>query len=313
MFQFLGYDFLSGPNALASAPSYTPKITRTGLRNAIFDHFNVTKDVKQFGDTKIPEVWTYDTILNATFNNTIGAGNLSYIASQLDGVKIKRRIKPGIGEVYNAADDRFKWVTIGFYEVNKIEDLSFTFNDFLNAWGVEYEYALVPVVGNTEGNYIVDSIVSKFNGVFVGDAEQAFKFLYNVSYGSNIRKQQTGTFTPMGRQYPIVVANGVSSYETGTVSSVVLDDNFETTGKIDKLATVRKKNKLKDFLTNKQPKILKDWNGQIWLIMVTEDVPIEYLEGSGMAVPKVSFNWTQIGDANSQQDLYDAGMIDEFD
>lgn len=313
MFQFLGLDFLSGPDALNPAPSAVDNITYTEISNAIFDHLNLSRDTSEFGNTTIPTQWTYDTILNATFNGTLNAGNLEYSIRQLDGIKIKRRLKPDIGEAYDAKDPRYRWLTLSFVKIDKVEDLNFAFNDFLNAWGVEYEYAFVPVVRGTEGKYIVDSIKSKFNGVFIGDSEQAFKFLYDVSYGSNLRKQQTGTFAPMGRQYPIVVANGISSYESGSVTGTVLNDSFEKDGKLDRLATVRKKNQIKDFLTNKRPKVLKDWNGNIWLVMVTEDVPVEYREGSGMGIPNVSFNWTEIGDVTNQEDLYDAGLVDTLE
>ena len=310
MLQFVGMDFFSGPDALNPAPSAVPNITSTELRNGIFDHLNLSYDTKLFGDTSIPTEWTYDTVLNAGFNGDAGAGNLEYAIKYVDSIKIKRRIKPG-AKVLNTSEQ--KWITLFDQKIETVEDLSFTFNDFLNAWGAEYDYALVPVVNGVEGRYIIASLLSKFNGVFIGDAEQSFKFLYEVSYGSNARKHQTGVFTPLGKQYPIIVANGVLSYESGSVSALVIDDGFEKTGVVDKDATVKKKTRLKNFLTNKKPKVLKDWNGNIWLVIVTDDVPIEYKEDSAMSIPKVTFNWSEIGDINSQDDLYNAGLIDALD
>ena len=311
MFQFLGYDFLGGPDSLDYAPTDVQSIGKTKLTNAIFDHFNVTKDIELFGDITLPEGWTYDTILNAAFNNSTSAGNLEYAVGKISGIKIKRRIRP-VGVEYGVApiskNSKYDWITLKYIPVESVSDLVFVFDDFLNAYGTEYDYALVPVTGGVEGDYIIDSIMSKFNGVFIGDAEQTFKFLYDVSYSSNSRMQQVGTFEPLGRQYPIIVANGLLSYETGSVSATILDDAFEETRVPDRVKTTNKKNALKDFLTNKNPKLMKDFNGNIWLIMVTSPIEMNYLQGSAMGVPKVQFTWTQVGDANDQESLYDNGM-----
>ena len=299
MFQFIGYNFFSGPNALDSAPSTVKNITGTELSNAIFDHFNVTRDTSIAPTMDKPLEWTYDTVLNADFDGNTNAGNLDYILQQISGIKIKRRIKGA-----------FDWLTLKYIDINSLEDLNFTFNDFLNSYGVEYEYAFVPIINGVEGEYIINSILSKFNGVFIGNAQQVFKFLYGTNYSANARNQQVGTFMPLGKEYPIIVANGVLSYESGTFTGTVLNDDFEQNGQIDRAAIVSKKDVLKDYLTNKKPKILKDWNGNIWLVMIVDNIPVNYLQGSGMGIPQVQFNWVEIGKADNQQDLFDAGIVD---
>lgn len=45
--------------------------------------------------------------------------------------------------------------------------------------------------------------------------------------------------------------------------------------------------------------------------MITDNVSVTYRNGSGMGIPQVQFNWVQIGNANSQTDLYNNGVIDE--
>lgn len=57
----------------------------------------------------------------------------------------------------------------------------------------------------------------------------------------------------------------------------------------------------------------KTGNGNIWLVIITGDVQVNYRESSGMSIPQVTFNWTQIGDANNQNDLYTNGVITEVD
>lgn len=300
MFQFIGYNFFSDENALDSAPSNVDNITSTQLTNAIFDHFNITRNTDTPFSTTIPTEWDYDTILDADFEGNLNGGNVDFLIDQISAVKIKRREKGS-----------FNWLTLKTIPIANLEDLTFVFNDFLNRYGIEYEYALVPILNDIEGNYIIDSIFSKFNGVFIGDSQQTFKFLYDVQYGTNARNQQTGIFQPLGKQYPIIVANGLLSYESGTVSGAILNDEFETSGVIDPVSIVNKKTVIKNFLTDKKAKILKDWNGNIWLCMITDNVQVTYRSGSGMKIPQAQFNWVQIGDANNQSDLYNNGVIDE--
>lgn len=300
MLQFLNYNFFADGDALNTAPSSVDNITNVKLTNSIFDHFNITKNTSTVVSTSIPTEWDYDTIMNANFNNNIDAGNVNYLISQISSIKIKRR-KQG----------DFDWLTLATIPVNKVEDLSFIFNDLLNQDNVTYEYALVPIIGEIEGQYLINSIMSQFNGVFIGNAETIYKFLYEVKYSSNQRNQQVGVFQVLGQQYPIVVANGALSYESGNVTATILNDDFEKTGIIDRAEIVRQKDALKNFLTDKNPKILKDWNGNIWLCIVNSNIDVSYKEGTGMGIPVISFDWTEIGESNNQQSLYNNGILSE--
>lgn len=298
MFQFVGYNFFADQNALNQAPANVDAITTTQISNAIFDHFNVTKNTSTPVSTTIPTEWDFDTIMDAGFNGDINAGNVDFLVEEISAIKIKRRIQ-----------GTFDWITLNTIPVNTVDDLTFAFNDLLNADYVTYDYALVPIMEDVEGEYIINSILSKFNGVFIGDYSTIYKFFYDVQYGTNARNQQIGTFQPLGNQYPIIIANGLLSYESGTVSATILNDDFADTGLVDTPAIVEKKTIIKDFLTNKKPKILKDWSSNIWLCIVVDSPQITYKLGSGMAIPQVQFNWVQIGDANSQADLYNNGIL----
>lgn len=300
MLQFLNYNFFADGDALNTAPSSVDNITNVKLTNSIFDHFNVTKNTSTVVSTSIPTGWDYDTIMNASFNNNIDAGNVNYLINQISSIKIKRR-KQG----------DFDWLTLATIPINKVEDLSFIFNDLLNQDNVTYEYALVPIIGEIEGKYLINSIMSQFNGVFIGNAETIYKFLYEVKYSSNQRNQQVGVFQVLGQQYPIVVANGALSYESGNVTATILNDDFEKTGIIDRAEIVKQKDALKNFLTDKKPKILKDWNGNIWLCIVNSNIDVSYKEGTGMGIPVISFDWTEIGESNNQQSLYNNGILSE--
>ena len=298
MFQFIGYNFFSDGDALNSAPSNATNINSATIENAVFDHLNVTQDASLTFSSTVPTDWTYQTIMDADFNDNLNAGNVDFLIEQISAIKIKRRIK---GE--------FNWLTLTSIPINTIEDLTFIFNDLLNADLVTYEYALVPVLNDVEGNYIINEIFSQFNGIFIGDAHTTYKFLYDVNYGTNARNQQIGTFEPLGSQFPIIVQNGILSYNSGTVSATIMNDEFETIGVIDPIAITAKKEVIKDFLTNKKPKLLRDWVGNCWLVAVTNSPQITYKANSGMRIPNVQFEWKEIGISDNQQDLYNNGII----
>lgn len=300
MFQFVNYNFCGDIDCLNPAPSNVNNITTTKLENAIYDHFNVTRNTTLDYSTTIPTEWDYDTIMDADFNGDTTAGNVDFLADQVSSILIKRRIT-----------GTFTWLTLGSVPINSIDDINFVFTDRYNAYGVQYDYAFVPILEGAEGDYIINSILSKFNGVFISDANTIYKFLYNVDFTNNTRTQQIGTFEPLGRKYPVIVANGQLSYDTGTVSGYILNDDFIDTKEIDRIAIANRQRQLLDFLSDKKPKILKDWQSRIWLCIVTDNIQISYANGSGMGIPDISFNWKQIGDANDQQDLFNNGLVSE--
>lgn len=300
MLQFLNYNFFSDINALDNAPSNVEGINNVKLNNAIFEHFNVTQNINTEVNTNIPTAWDYDTILDANFENNLNAGNVDFLVEQISAIKIKRRVQ-----------GTFDWLTLATIPINSVNDLNFVFNDLLNKNGVQYEYAFVPIIENVEGNYIIDTVFSQFNGVFIGDAQNIYKFLYEVEYGSNSRNQQVGIFEVLGQQYPVFVANGALSYESGSVTATILNDDYEKTGVIDRIAITQQKDIIKDFLTNKKAKILKDWNSNEWLCIVNSNINVTYKSNYGMGIPSIQFDWTQIGDASNQQDLYKNGILTE--
>ena len=248
MIGFLGYNFCADINALDPVPTSVNNITDTRLSNGIFDHWYLTQDTSTPYPTTIPDIWDYDTIMDADFNGNIEAGNVDFLIDQISAIKIKRRVQ-----------GTFNWLTLKTIPVNTVEDLTFVFNDLLNQNNVTYEYALVPIIGDVEGEYIINTVLSQFNGVFIGDAETIYKFLYEVEYGNNQRNQQIGVFQVLGKQYPVFVANGELSYESGSVTATILNEDFQQNG-IDRTVITKLKDAIKDFLTNRKAKILKDLN-----------------------------------------------------
>lgn len=303
MIGLLGYSFLGDINAADPFPSGVVGINETKIENGIFDHVDISRNTTFDYTSEIPAGWDFDTILDANLNGNISGGNVDDIAGSVTSVKIKRRAK---GE--------FDWVTIKEVQVSSTLDLSFVFTDNLNLNDTQYEYAWVPIMGDAEGDYITDEVYSTFRGVFICDVDTVYKFLAGVKYGTTNRVQQVGVFTPYGRQYPVVVSNGIVNYSTGSITGKVLPDGYEE-GKNRDLNphTMNAKAKLlMGFLTNKKPKIIKDWQNNSWLCFVTGNPSLSY-DNYGLGLMDASFEWTEIGDVNNRTDLYNAGMIPSED
>lgn len=298
MIGFIGYNFCADGNALNPTPTNVNNITTTRLQNGIFDHFNVTRNVTFDYSSIIPIDWDIDTIMDANFKGNISAGNVDQVASGITGIRVKRRVK-----------GTFDWITIKELSVEKSEDLSFVVTDNLNAYNVEYEYAFVPMLGDVEGNYIIESILSKFEGVFICDADTVFKFMAGVEYSNNTANQQIGVFQPYNRQFPVIVSNSVLQYKTGSIGGWVLPEGFEDNRVIDRTAITKEKEILLKFLTNKKPKIIKDMNGNNWLVYFTGNPNMSYDNNYGQGMVKVNAEWTEVGDPNDKNDLYENGLI----
>lgn len=247
MIGFLGYNFCSDINALDPVPTSVNNITDTRLSNGIFDHWYLTADTSEPYPTTIPDVWDYNTIMDADFAGNISAGNVDFTLDQITGFKVKRRI---VGT--------FDWVTFAEFPVVTLDDLKISFNDNINANYINYEYALVPMMNEVEGDYITNTILSQFDGVFISDLDTIYKFYAGVEYGDGSRVQKVGIFEPMGSPIPIVVSNALTNYETGSVQGTVLPNNYGQDAKLETMSMIQERKQLLDFLTNKKAKVIKD-------------------------------------------------------
>ena len=303
MFMICGYDFCKDENALNPSPLRSAIYDSTKLENGIFSHWYVTKDVTSPYSSQEPTIWDYLTVMDANFNGTLQAGNVEYLIENIEGIKIKRRI---VGE--------YDWITIKYIDAVQLEQsLSFTVNDYLNQSEVEYEYALVPVIQGIEGNYVSNTINSKFNGVFICDLDTIYKFYADVSYGASQRVQKVGVFEPLGRKYPVVVSNALLNYETGSFEGMILNDDFIKTRALNNIAMIKERKSLLDFLNNKKAKILKDWNGNYFLMMIVDSPKISFSNNYGMGVNTINGSWVEIGNPYVQKDLYESGLLTEAD
>ena len=210
------------------------------------------------------------------------------------------------------------WLTLYSQPITQASDMDFTFIDFTNQYGKTYKYALVPLLTQTqsgvvvqiEGGYTVsDNVDSIFDGVYIADHTNVERVKAGVGYGNIDMNQGVGSITPIGSKYPIVITNSQNQYHNGSVRGTIVPNDFYSNGNLSRIDMVNKRDELEQFLTNKRAKIIKDWNGNIWLVMIMSNVNCSFDDNYGMGMVSFSADWLEVGDPTNQQDLYNAGLI----
>jgi hypothetical protein len=276
-------------------------LNRCKLSNGIYDQIDITSDVDVTIETYEP-IWDTKTILDANFNGNISGGNTDIILSEVGALKIKRR---------QAQSNT--WITLKEIEVSKPEDFKVDYIDTCVPSGVEQIYAIVPVDPNGQetSTYITKSTgVFRWNGVFVSMGTDIMRFFSRVQYNSLTKNREIGTFNPLASKYPVVVQNGLTSYLSGTLSTLVLGEDWDGTKPINRLSVVSQLTRIHEWLDKGEPIVLKDWNGWILICRPTSGDTVSFDSNYGNGVATASFNFVEQGKYDSQEDLYEAGIID---
>lgn len=279
---------------------------RTTIKNAsvtggVFDKMYITLDFDAPYNPNYSLDWDLNTIMACDFDGNINGGNVNYTLSQLEAIRIKRKLP-----------DDFDWITLNEIVLSGEKDLSISLFDNTNKNNTIYEYAMVPVTSienGTEGDYVTAKVMSQFNGIFICQSDEIYKLYADVNFGSAEQVRKTGIYEPLGRKYPIVVSNALTNYYKGSLSGkLILDKDIET-GKIDREAEIKYRKSFTDFVANSKAKIIKDYNGNMWLVMIVDNITISPINTLNYGIANIGFNFVEIGDASNQQDLMDAGII----
>ena len=292
---FCGTTFCGGIHTLDGTPTDVTDINKLTLQNTIYDTLFATKDVIYNWDGNQRYDWDYKTILCAEFKGDLHAGNTNYNSSNVDKIKIKRR---KVGE--------YEFKTL--FEIPINEDADFTFNrfDYLAASAQEYEYAIVASVAGSEGIPNTNKILSEFEGTFLVEKEMSYQALLNMELNHKRTRQGT-SITTLGKRYPFHVSNGASNYTSGSLSATYIPSN---NGMYDVDNGWKYRETFNDFITNGKPKILKNFEGKMWIVYIEED-SIDESQKDHYQNVVTSFNWFEVGDANNSYDLFVNGFIDE--
>jgi hypothetical protein len=299
---FCKRNFSADRYSLGYTPTTVKNIERIRLQNGKFDTIHISKNISRPYSDYIPQQideWDYDTILLAFFDGNLLAGNILYSLSQISHFRIKVR-----------EAGTFKWLTFEEIPIRTIDDVSFDRYYKYCKSNQEYEFALVPVLNSIEGNININRIYSEFQGMFIMEKDKSFSTMIDVNI--SVQKNRPSAYIQtINRQYPYVFSAGNNNFYTGNFVVEFIADNSDIS--VDKSyndylknSWVYRKN-LMEFFCNGRPKIIKLYDGRMWMVSIINQ-PSETKESS--ILPRTSFEWVEIGDCLSSNDLYDNNFID---
>lgn len=291
---FLGMSFAGGIYSLDASPIKSNIGTNILVQNLETDKLYITSKTNMdvFGEYE----WDANTILFAQFNNTLLAGNISFYVNEISYLRIKRRVKGTL-----------EWSILYEKKIRSAKDLSLSWNDITAKSGVTYEYAIVPVFDKVEGSFYINEITSDFCGLFILDMDNVFATQLDVSI-SEKRSKPRIVINTINRKYPFVISNGKNDYDSGSVSAQFLeynptDDSWDIDGSYNYVKN------FKDFVNNGRAKILKYEDGRAWLIEISSSDVVDTEDDKHLQI-HTSFDWTEIGDIDNTDDLYNNGLIE---
>ena len=264
------------------------------LSNGVFTNFTIFDNTSQtvnINTSTLPITWDDTVLFNCDFTNIYGGNPAGYNVDNISYIQIKRQKQGDAG-----------WVTLVKLPVNEVSDLEIEHHDYFNQNGVTYNYAIVEIdPSGNESTYQIATVQSCFKKVFIVDAYNSYDLTNATNYNSYQRNQQTGIYETFGRKYPIAVMNSVLDYYSMTTTAYLIKDN--STNDFDYIQQRNYIDEFTKFLNNKKAKILKDFNGNMWLLTVNGAPIIDPVAELGNSIAKVSFNWVEIGDANQEEYL----------
>lgn len=290
---FLGNTFASSNKSLVSSPVEAKNIEKLTVRFAIFGEVYASNDVISLNDFNgvTPSDWEFDTKLHALFQGDLHGGNVNFSTDVVESIRIKKRTK---GELI------FK--TIYEKPINTNEDFGINLLDYLEPVGT-IEYAYVPIISGGEGDYIISKVESNFDSYFICERDIAYPMVLDTTFKKQLN-HLVGVVELPNRLKPVVIKGGITNYISGDIECTFIE-NRDCEWLINDSWEYR--NQIYQFLTNGKPKILKDFEGNTWMIAVTSGVTEDSDHYQHI---KSKFSVVECGETSSVGDLYDNGFID---
>lgn len=290
---FVGYDFLEdGKDAFLDTSNNVTEHYRTDYTNMIMDEFNLRNNTN-FPLTGEKDIWWPDNVMLGEFNGNLEAGSVGLEGLEVTAIRLKKRKQ---GEL--------SWKQIAEIPYSGSQITYSAIDQYLEPQE-EYEYAIIPVSADVEGNYSTSSISSVFEGCYIYDHNQMYRLYYNFELGDVIRITPNSTIETIGgSKYPIVVYNGDVTYNTGSVKCTLIANRNDD---VDQREEKRLREKVDQFLSNRRPKIIKNADGLYKLISITGDVTLSP-HSSVLGLYDLSFSFVEIGDINDKDTLALYGM-----
>ena len=164
-------------------------------------------------------------------------------------------------------------------------------------------------LGTATGTFNDIKLIGLHNG-----AVHSVSFTTGIQFGQTEQMNLTSVHQPVGRQFPIVVQNSVANYKKSSLTATVMfkeansiTHNHGLTPEYRGLM-LKAREELFSFLTNKSAKIIRDWNGDMRIIMIVDSPTIQPNNELGGALADVTFNYIEIGNVDDTRTLAKFGL-----
>lgn len=223
--------------------------------------------------------------------------------SGVSTVIIKRKIK-----------DEYLFTSVFMKSVSASYDLTFDFNDYYCRNGYEYQYK---VEYRNANNVILDSqtfnVTSKFDVLVICDSDEIWHTPLNCAAINFNTVAPYVVNTPLFTRKPSYYSPSQINYDEGSCTGVFL----QMTGPEDKIVFETTHNwkyrkNFKNFLTYGNAKIIKSTSGEMWLVGIKTDTISDsslFSDAEIEGARQIEFGWIEIGDIESEADLYENGLI----
>lgn len=291
---FLGFDMFSGIYAMTPQYLNTSNTTDVQIKDGVYDHLYLSRNTEKTVDN-INDEWEDDTVVNADFNDTLEGGNTGFSLKNTDTILIKKRKKGTLD-----------WITIFTIPVNSIDDFNFVKEYHYGESDTDYEFMIVSSFNGTQTAYEIAECTSNFRGMCLTDKDHFYKTDCELSEVTFAQNMTNNVQTLLNNTYPVIISNDDSNYTSGSITALFL--KFEDCDVVLGKKGMEYRNEIIKWLCNKKAKILKLDNGMIKMIRITGTPTLT--NENHPEIQNISFEFTEIGDANNEKDLYRNNLSD---
>lgn len=282
-------------NLFAGSYSAFNNIYRMDMKNGKFDEIKIDAADLPYNTSK--QEWDFYTLAIGRFeNDKLEFGNIENKGMPIQYIRFKRR-----------KIDDLTWTNIKDIPFDKNVELYELEDNYVKAHQ-EYEYGISPVIENLEGQINSKQIEAIFDDLFlIGKDNKTYKVHYDLELGDIEYVRETSMTTTLGSQYPYFQSSNVK-YRKGSIKNTMISDkSIEIYGISDK-DEIKNKENILNFLDDGKTKLLKNGSGIFYLVRLTDvrETPFNQLQ---QRISGVSFTFTEIGNAESLQELILNGLV----
>jgi hypothetical protein len=256
-------------------PASVNNIQYLSSSNCIIDEIHLQSIIE---DSSTKEGWSFGTVLLASLNGDLEAGNIQMRENPISYLRVKRR-------------------EVGSTEKLILKDYDFSpdpqtlvHDDYTCLSNKHYEYIVVPVdASGIEGSETKLEVECGFTGWWIVDmdnpTENNFQFLYNLDDVSIKVDEDRKVIKTFGK-HPIV-RYGMQRAKKGRLSGLVLPYDGDVLEQVEKFDAM---------LAQHKPLLLKNSQGRGYIVDIS--APEESISSELVGVSRVSVDWIEVGDYN---------------